>query len=231
MPALIMLVLPGLPSYNGVEVYYLKGVIGLSIVISFRDRWFFFFFFFFFWNGFIDDVIVIGWTDSDFRISRALMRRLLADSRHEKISLIQQIWGFSKTAEMPRLLLYSRNKNLSLNNVLDPARKPKRNGQTDNMKTVYHHKQFVGHGCGGVCLWGVGVFSYKAEIRSSQTAELKTLLSDSRNETVSLRQQKWGSFSLTAELSRHEKASRRHQTWVGFSQTADIWRFLSDSKN
>ena len=29
-------------------------------------------FFFFFGNGFIDDVIVIGWTDSDFRISRAL---------------------------------------------------------------------------------------------------------------------------------------------------------------
>ena len=25
-------------SYNGVEVYYLKGVIGLPIVISFRDR-------------------------------------------------------------------------------------------------------------------------------------------------------------------------------------------------
>ena len=38
-PALIMLVIPGLPSYNGVEVYYLKGVIGLPIVISFRDRW------------------------------------------------------------------------------------------------------------------------------------------------------------------------------------------------
>ena len=37
-PALIMLVIPGLPSYNGVEVYYLKGVIGLPIVISFRDR-------------------------------------------------------------------------------------------------------------------------------------------------------------------------------------------------
>ena len=35
-PALIMLVV--LPSYNGVEVYYLKGVIGLPIVISFRDR-------------------------------------------------------------------------------------------------------------------------------------------------------------------------------------------------
>ena len=29
---------PGLPSYNGVEVYYLKGVIGLPIVISFRDK-------------------------------------------------------------------------------------------------------------------------------------------------------------------------------------------------
>ena len=28
--------------------------------------------FFFFGNGFIDDVIVIGWTDSDFKISRAL---------------------------------------------------------------------------------------------------------------------------------------------------------------
>ena len=37
-PALIMLVILGLPSYNGVEVYYLKGVIGLPIVISFRDR-------------------------------------------------------------------------------------------------------------------------------------------------------------------------------------------------
>ena len=35
---LIMLVIPGLPLYNGVEVYYLKGVIGLPIVISFRDR-------------------------------------------------------------------------------------------------------------------------------------------------------------------------------------------------
>ena len=35
-----MLVVPGLPSYNGVEVYYLKGVIGLPIVISFRDRWY-----------------------------------------------------------------------------------------------------------------------------------------------------------------------------------------------
>ena len=33
-PALIMLVVPGLPSYNGVEVYYLKGVIGLPVVIS-----------------------------------------------------------------------------------------------------------------------------------------------------------------------------------------------------
>ena len=50
-PALIMLVIPGLPSYNGVKVYYLKGVIGLSIVISFCDRCYihiFFFFFFFF---------------------------------------------------------------------------------------------------------------------------------------------------------------------------------------
>ena len=37
-PALIMLVIPRLPSYNGVEVYYLKGVIGQPIVISFRER-------------------------------------------------------------------------------------------------------------------------------------------------------------------------------------------------
>ena len=49
-PPLIMLVIPGLPSYNGVEVYYLKGVIGLPIVISFRDRWYIYFFFFFFWK-------------------------------------------------------------------------------------------------------------------------------------------------------------------------------------
>ena len=33
-----MLVVPGLPLYNGAEVYYLKGVIGQPIVISFRDR-------------------------------------------------------------------------------------------------------------------------------------------------------------------------------------------------
>ena len=46
-PALIMLIVPGLPSYNGVEVYYLKGVIGLPIVISFRDRWYTHIFFFF----------------------------------------------------------------------------------------------------------------------------------------------------------------------------------------
>ena len=45
-PALIMLVIPGLPSYNGVEVYYLKGVIGLPIVISFRDREYIHIFFF-----------------------------------------------------------------------------------------------------------------------------------------------------------------------------------------
>ena len=45
-PALIMLVIPGLPSYNGVEVYYLKGVIGLPIVISFRDRVIYTYFFF-----------------------------------------------------------------------------------------------------------------------------------------------------------------------------------------
>ena len=68
--ALNMLVIPGLPSYNGVEVYYLKGVIGLPIVISFRDRWYIHIFFF--GNGLIDDVIVIGWTDLDFKISRAL---------------------------------------------------------------------------------------------------------------------------------------------------------------
>ena len=70
-PALIMLVIPGLPSYNGVEVYYLKGVIGLPIVISFRYMWYDILFFF--GNGLIDDVIVIGWTDSDFRISGALI--------------------------------------------------------------------------------------------------------------------------------------------------------------
>ena len=72
-PALNMLVIPGLPSYNGVEVYYLKGVIGLPIVISFRDRWYILIFFF--GNGLIDDVIVIGWTDSDLKISRALVCR------------------------------------------------------------------------------------------------------------------------------------------------------------
>ena len=44
-PALIMLVIPGLPSYNWVKVYYLKGVIGLQIVISFRNRWYYIFFF------------------------------------------------------------------------------------------------------------------------------------------------------------------------------------------
>ena len=44
-PALIMHVIPGLPSYNGVKVYYLKGVIELPIVISFRDRWYIHFFF------------------------------------------------------------------------------------------------------------------------------------------------------------------------------------------
>ena len=72
-PALIMLVVPGLPSYNRVEVYYLKGVIGLPIVISFRDGWYTHIFFL--GNGLIDDVIVIGWTDSDFKISRALLNR------------------------------------------------------------------------------------------------------------------------------------------------------------
>ena len=64
------------PSYNGVEVYYLKGVVGLPIVISFRDRWYIHIFFFF-GNGLIDDVIVIGWTDSDFKISRALMYTIM----------------------------------------------------------------------------------------------------------------------------------------------------------
>ena len=48
-PALIMLVVPGLPSCNGAEVYYLKGVIGLPIVISFRDRWYTHIFFFWKW--------------------------------------------------------------------------------------------------------------------------------------------------------------------------------------
>ena len=72
-PALILLVIPRLQSYNGVEVYYLKGVIGLPIVISFRDRWYYIFCF---GNGLIDDVIVIGWTDSDFRISRALTHNI-----------------------------------------------------------------------------------------------------------------------------------------------------------
>ena len=73
-----MLVIPGLPSYNGVEVYYLKGVIRLPIVISFRDRWYVHIFFCGAGvgggggNGLIDDVIVICWTDSDFKISRAL---------------------------------------------------------------------------------------------------------------------------------------------------------------
>ena len=43
-PALIMLVIPGLPSYNEVEVYYSKGVIGLPIVNSFHDRWYYIFF-------------------------------------------------------------------------------------------------------------------------------------------------------------------------------------------
>ena len=35
-PALIMLVIPELPSYNGVEVYYLKGFFFL-IVLGFND--------------------------------------------------------------------------------------------------------------------------------------------------------------------------------------------------
>ena len=69
MPVLIMLVIPGLPSYNGAEVYYLKGVIGLPILLVFVTGDIIFFF----GNWLIDDVIVIGWTDSDFRISRALI--------------------------------------------------------------------------------------------------------------------------------------------------------------
>ena len=52
-------------------MYYLKGVIGLPIVISFLLQ-VILYFFFFFGNGLIDEVIVIGWTDSDFRISRDL---------------------------------------------------------------------------------------------------------------------------------------------------------------
>ena len=66
-----MLDVPWRPFFNGVKVYYLKEVIGLPIVISFRDRWYYIFFFF--GNWLIDDVIVIGWTDSDFRISRAML--------------------------------------------------------------------------------------------------------------------------------------------------------------
>ena len=37
-----MLIIPGLPSYNGVEVYYLKGV--LSLVFVTGDIYIFFFF-------------------------------------------------------------------------------------------------------------------------------------------------------------------------------------------
>ena len=81
-PALILLLLPGLPSYNGVEVSYLKGVIGLPIVISFRDRRYIHIFFFFL-NGLIDDVMVIGWTDSDFKISRALLTMELYQASHD----------------------------------------------------------------------------------------------------------------------------------------------------
>ena len=88
-PASIMLVIPGLPSFNGVEVCYLKGVIGLPIVISFRDRWYIHIFLFFFGNGLIDDIIVIGWTDSDFKISRAL------DGRSTKVAkMMVVVWPF-----------------------------------------------------------------------------------------------------------------------------------------
>ena len=83
-PALIMLVIPGLPSYKGVEVYYLKGVIGLPIVISFRDRWYIHIFIFF-GNGLIDDIVVIGWTDSDFKISRALAWTILVEGHQSNI--------------------------------------------------------------------------------------------------------------------------------------------------
>ena len=72
-PALIMLVVPGLPSYNGAEVYYLKGVIGLPIVVFVTGD-----IHFFFGNGLTDDVIFIGWTDSDFKISRALIPAVVA---------------------------------------------------------------------------------------------------------------------------------------------------------
>ena len=80
------------PSYNGIEVYYLRGVIGLPIVISFRDRWYIFF-----GNGLIDDVIIIGWTDSGFRISRALIPLHTQSLRGwldvAKMSCILRHWG------------------------------------------------------------------------------------------------------------------------------------------
>ena len=77
-PALIMLVIPGLPSYNGVEVNYLKVLIGLpncqlSLVFVTGDIYIFFFRGGGGGEGLIDDVIVIGWTNSDFKISRALL--------------------------------------------------------------------------------------------------------------------------------------------------------------
>ena len=50
-------------------MYYLKEFIGLPLSLVFvTDD----IIFFGGGNGRIDDVIVIGWTDSDFRISRAL---------------------------------------------------------------------------------------------------------------------------------------------------------------
>ena len=60
--------------YNGVEVYYLKGFIGLPIVINFRDRWYYIFTLEI--GSLMTSWLVIGWTDSDFRISRALIAAL-----------------------------------------------------------------------------------------------------------------------------------------------------------
>ena len=41
-------------------------------------------FLFFFGNGLIDDVIVIGWTDSDFKISRALVYIYTCSAHYQK---------------------------------------------------------------------------------------------------------------------------------------------------
>ena len=40
-------------------------------------------YFFFFGNGLIDDVIIIGWTDSDLKISRALLMTMTLRSRSQ----------------------------------------------------------------------------------------------------------------------------------------------------